>query len=146
MDNVQFKIKFKRILRSSSGFSLIESLLVVIVIGMIVFLLASIPNSLMLFAKSKHASLAREIAVKQIEDKRTINYSNLVNGSSTISDPRLTSLPQGNGTIVVGDCNPAICINSENIKEITVSVNWLDNNKTQSLTIKTMVGEGGINQ
>lgn len=133
-------------MKKESGFSLIESLLVVFVIGMIVFLLASIPNSLMLFTKSRHASLVREIAVKQIEDKRTINYSNLVNGSSPISDLRLNTLPQGSGTVTVEDCKPTICINGEYVKEITVLVNWLDNNKTQSLTIKTMIGEGGINQ
>lgn len=133
-------------MKKESGFSLMESLLVVVVIGLLVFLLASIPNSLMLVTKSRHASLAREIAVKQIEDKRTINYSNLVNGNSPISDPRLVSLPLGSGIVVVGDCNPAICTNNEHIKEITVTVNWSDNNKTQMLKLKTMIGEGGINQ
>ncbi|MDD5416006.1 MAG: prepilin-type N-terminal cleavage/methylation domain-containing protein [Candidatus Daviesbacteria bacterium] len=133
-------------MKSESGFSLIESLLVVVVVGLLVFLLASIPNSLILITKSKHVSLAREIAVKQIEDKRTINYANLVTDNSPISDSRLAALPQGSGTVTVGDCDPTICTNGEQIKEITVSLNWLDNNKTQTLTLKAMIGEGGINQ
>ena len=133
-------------MKNERGVSLIESLLVVVVLGSIVFLIASIPNALMLVGKSRHVSLAREIAVKQIEDKRTIDYSNLVNDSSPISDSRLTILPQGSGTVTVGDCDPAICTNGEDIKQITVSVNWLDNNKTQTLSLKTMIGEGGINQ
>lgn len=128
------------------GVSLIESLLVVVVIGSIVFLIANIPNALMLIGKSKHISIAREIAVKQIEDKRNINYANLVNDNSPISDSRLSLLPSGAGAVVVEDCPPVICANGENIKQITVTVSWVDNNKPQDLTVNTMIGEGGINQ
>ncbi len=125
---------------------MIESLLVVVILGSIVFLISSLPNSFMLVGKSKNVSLAREIAIKQIEDKRTINYSNLVNDSSGISDSRLGLLPNGSGTVTVEDCNPVVCTNGEHIKQVTVIVNWKDNNKPQNVTLKTMIGEGGINQ
>ncbi len=128
------------------GFSLVESLLVVAVIGSVVFLMANIPNAMMLIAKSKHVSLAREIAVKHIENKRTINYSNLVNDNSPISDSRLNLLPQGSGTMIVSDCDPSVCKNGEPVKQVTVIVSWKDNNKPQTITLKTMIGEGGINQ
>lgn len=128
------------------GVSLIESLLVVVVISSIVFLIANIPNALMLMSKSKHLSLAREIAVKQIEDKRTIQYTNLINDNSPIVDNRLSLLPQGGGTVVVANCPADICTNSEHVKQLTITVNWLDNNKIQTITINTMIGEGGINQ
>src|SRR3990167_8935944 len=138
--NSQFSISNSQF---QSGFSLIESLLVVVIIGSIVFLVASIPNSMMLIAKSKHASLAREIAVKQIEDKRTLDYSNLVDDNSPISDTRLNLLPQGAGTVVVADCDPQVCTNGEHIKQVTVTVSWQDN-KPQTITLKNMIGEGGI--
>lgn len=128
------------------GFSLVESLLVVVIIGAVVLLFANIPNALMLIAKSRHVSLAREIAAKQIEDKRTINYVNLVNDNSPISDTRLSLLPGGSGTVEVGDCDPSICTNGEDIKQVAVTVSWRDNNKVQTITLKTMIGEGGINQ
>lgn len=128
------------------GVSLIESLLVVVVIGSIVFLIASLPNSLMLIGISRHISLAREIAVKQIEDKRTIDYSNLANDNSSIADSRLGLLPGGSGTVVVEDCDPTLCTNSEHIKQVKVEVFWKDNDKTQTVSLKTMIGEGGINQ
>lgn len=128
------------------GVSLIESLLVIVIIGSIVFLIASLPNSLMLVGKSRHISLAREIAVKQIEDKRNINYSNLVNDNSAIADSRLGLLPVGSGTVEVLDCDPGVCTNSEHIKQVTVTVFWKDNDKTQTIILKTMIGEGGINQ
>lgn len=128
------------------GFSLVESLLVVSVIGSVVFLMANIPNAMMLIAKSKHISLAREIAVKQIESKRAIAFANLANDNSPISDNRLNLLPQGSGTVIVDDCSQAICQNSEPVKQVTVTVNWKDNNKLQTIILKTMIGEGGINQ
>ncbi len=133
-------------MKNERGVSLIESLLVVVVIGSIVFLIANIPNALMLVNKSKHLSLAREIAVKQIEDKRTLNYSNLANDNSPISDTRLSLLPQGAGTVEVADCDPAVCTQGEHLKQVSVTVNWQDNSKQQTLAVKTLVGEGGINQ
>lgn len=131
---------------SEKGFSLIELLLVIAVLGSVVFLLASLPNALMLIGKSKHMSLAREIALKQLEDKRSINYSNLVNDSSEVNDIRLSLLPQGSGTVEVLDCDSSICTQGENVKQATVTVNWRDNNKPQTVILKTMIGEGGINQ
>lgn len=131
---------------SQSGVSLIESLLVVVMVGLAVFLIANIPNALMLITKSRHVSLVREIAVKQIEDKRTINYANLVNDASPIIDSRLNLLSQGSGTVTVGDCDLSVCTQGENIKVVTVTVHWQDNNQTQAFTLKTMIGEGGINQ
>lgn len=128
------------------GVSLIEALLVIVIVGTLVFLLANLPNALGLISKSKHLSLAREIATKQIEDKRTINYSNLVNDNSAIVDSRLNLLPQGAGTMEVKDCDPLICKSGEKIKQIVVEVSWKDNNKNQKVTLSTMIGEGGINQ
>ncbi len=128
------------------GVSLIESLLVVVVLGSIIFLIASLPNAVMLISKSKHMSLAREIAVKQVEDKRALSFDNLVNDNSPVSDPRLSLLPEGSGSIEVLDCDPAICTNGESVKQVLVTVSWEDNNKPQVVTLKTMVGEGGINQ
>ena len=133
-------------MKNQKGVSFIETLVVVVIIGSTVFLMAAIPNALVLISKSKHLSLAREIAVKQIEDKRAINYSNLVNDGLPISDSRLSLLPQGSGTVEVVDCDPAVCTNGEYIKQVTVSVNWLDNNKPQTVILKTLIGEGGINQ
>lgn len=131
---------------NEKGISLVESLLVVVILGVIVLLMANIPNSLMLISKSKHLSLAREIAVKQIEDKRAISYANLTNDSSQVIDSRLSLLPQGVGTVEVEDCDSAICTNGERVKQVTVTLNWQDNNKTQEISLKTMIGEGGINQ
>lgn len=132
--------------RSQRGVSLIETLLVVVVVGGIVLLMANLPNAIGLIARSRHLSLAREIAAKQIEDKKDTSYINLVNDTSAISDPRMSLLPTGSGQVVVEDCDPLICTNSENIKQITVTINWMENSKLQSVSLKTLIGEGGVNQ
>lgn len=131
---------------NQKGVSLVESLLVMAVLGSIIFLISSIPNSLQLIAKARRNSLAREIAVKQIEDKRTVNYENLVSDSFEITDSRLSLLPGGKGNLTVADCDPKLCLNGEHIKEVTVTIDWTENNKNQEAVIKTMIGEGGINQ
>lgn len=137
-------------MKSQKGTTLVEILLVIIVLGASVFLIASLPNALSLITKSEHLSLAREIASKQIEDKRAISYANLSNDSSAIADSRISSLPNGSGITVVEDCvketYPQYCPNDEHIKIITVTVNWKDNNKDQTITLNTFIGEGGINQ
>lgn len=134
------------IMKNDRGFSLIESLLVVVMVGLIVYLLANLPNAINLINKSKHTSLAREIASKALEDKRAISYINLVNDNSPVSDSRISLLPGGGGTVVVEDCDSAICTNLENVKLVTVTINWKDIAKQQTLQFTTFIGEGGLNQ
>lgn len=133
-------------MKNESGVSLLESLLVVVVLGMIIVLMANIPNALGLITKSRHLSLAREIAAKQIEDKRATSYINLVEQVTAISDTRISLLPRGLGTVVVEACDPAICANDEPIKQVTVKVDWSENGKPQNITLQTLIGEGGLNQ
>lgn len=133
-------------MRKGKGASLIELLLVIVIIASAVFLIANIPSALTLVSRSKHISLANEVASKQIEAKRNISFSNLVNDTTSITDESLSLLPNGTGTIVVEDCGVLICTNGEHIKKITATVFWKDNNKTQTVILNTFIGEGGINQ
>lgn len=133
-------------MKKQRGASLVEPLLVLVIIASTVFLIANIPNALTLIGKSKHMSLAKEIASKQIEDKRNISFENLVNDEATIIDSNISLLPNGTGSVVVADCDPLICTNSENIKKVTVTVSWKDNTKNQTVVLSTLIGEGGINQ
>lgn len=128
------------------GMSLIELLLIVVLVGVMVILMANLPNALGLINKSKQISIAREIAAKQIEDKRNTSFANLVNDTSQITDPRINLLPSGGGSVTVEDCNPQICTNGENVKQISITVSWKVNNKNQSINVKTLIGEGGLNQ
>ncbi len=134
---------------NQKGVSLIEPILVIVILGMIILLMANLPNAMGLINKSKHLSLAREIASKQVEDKRETNYGNLVSDPDQpidIVDSRFSLLPNGSGTVKIEDCSAEICTNLEHVKQITVTVSWKENNKDQLVTLKTFVAEGGLNQ
>lgn len=130
----------------NKGVSLIETLLVVVTLSAVTFLIANIPNAFNLINKSKHLSTAREIAAKVIEDKRSLSFANLVNDNSAILDLRINLLPQGSGTVVVEDCSQQICPNLEPVKQVTVTLNWKEGSKQQQISLKTLIGEGGLSK
>ncbi|TSC65479.1 MAG: Uncharacterized protein CEO21_401 [Microgenomates group bacterium Gr01-1014_80] len=137
-------------LTNNKGFSLIELLLVILAVGFLVALLDNVPRSVGLITKSKHQSLAREIILKQIEDKRATTYANLTDTSSSgdpFSDSRLNLLPSGAGKITIKDCDPALCSSSEEVKEILVEVTWTERGKNpQTVRLKSLIAKGGLNQ
>lgn len=128
------------------GFSLIEHLLVIVIVGSIILILSNLPNAIGLINKSKHLSLAREVAIKQLEDKRSLRYRDLTVGSSSIDDFRLNLLPEGTGAVLIEDCNPSLCLNDERLKQVTIQVSWKDNNKQQEVRLNSLVSNDGLNQ
>lgn len=128
----------------SRGVSLVEVLLVVAAVGFLTLLLANLPNSIKLVGFSDHQSLAREVAAKSVEDIRSIPYANLANGTFSISDSRLSSLPTGSGSKVIADCAAPICTQGESAKQVTVTISWKEGGKTRNIILKTIVAEGGL--
>lgn len=128
------------------GTSLVELIMVFAVVGFLILLLGNLPSSIGLIGKSRYQGIAREIVSKQIEDKRVILYANLANGTENITDSRLSILPSGQGTILTSDCSPSVCTQGENAKELTVSLSWKDGPDTKTITLKTIIAEGGLNQ
>lgn len=128
-----------------SGFSLIELLLVIVMVGFIATLIFNLPQSLRLNGMSSHETLAKEIASEQIEKLRAKTYDNIGgNGTTSISDPRMSKLASGTGTITVADCPSSICSNNERIKHVTVTISWKDQDKTSSIKYDTLVAQGGL--
>lgn len=135
---------FKSQISNPTGVSLVELLIVVAVIGFLAILVASIPNSIALIGKSKYVSVAREIAVKQIEDSRAIGYDNLVDGSNAVNDSRLNSLPSGTGSVTISDCDISICASGEDLKQVIVKVSWKESGKDAEVKLTTFVSENGL--
>ncbi len=130
--------------QNQKGVSLVELLIVVAVIGFLAILVASIPNSIALIGNSKHVSVAREVATKQIEDSRAIGYDNLVEGENSISDFRINTLPNGAGLVTIQDCDLTICASGEELKQIIVKVTWKELGKPQEVKLTTFVSENGL--
>jgi Tfp pilus assembly protein FimT len=127
------------------GVSLIELLLVVATVGFLVLLIGNLPNAINLVGRAQRQSLAREIASKQLENKRAVAFTNLANGSYNIVDPRLSSLRFGVGEVLVTDCPVTVCNNSEAAKVVGVTITWQESTP-QTLKLDTIIAQGGLNQ
>lgn len=124
--------------------SLVEVLLVVATVGLLTLMLANLPNSFRLVSYSGHQSLAREVAIKSIEDIRQTPYANLSNGDVDLADPRIRQLPSGSGTKSIADCDPTVCTQGEIAKQVTITISWKENGSPKNLVIKTLVTDGGL--
>lgn len=129
----------------NQGVSTIEMLIVIAIVGFLVILIAAIPNSIRLVGKARHNSLVREIINKELEDVRDIGYINLANGTQSVTDQRLSSLPDGGGQTVIEDCDPTICTNSEDVKKVTVTISWKEAGKDENIQVATFIADGGLN-
>ena len=99
----------------------------------------------MLVCLYKNLSLAKEIVSKQVEEIRSVGYSNLADGSSTITDSRINLLPSGSGTTLIEICDITTCPGEELVKKVTIGVSWKDFGKNYNVEIVTLVAEGGLN-
>lgn len=127
-----------------NGFSVIELLLIVLLTGFIVIILADLPSSLGLIGGSHYSSLAKDIASSVMENIRSQTYDNLANGVAQISDIRLSSVPSGSGTTTVTDCPNSICKSGEQIKQVTVQINWTEGKNSKNIKLTTFVANGGL--
>ena len=133
-------------MRNTRGVSLIEILLIITTVGFLVLLIGNIPNSINLIGKASRQSIAREIASKQIEDKRAITFANLANGTLEVVDSRLATLPSGSGTVTISDCDLAVCNNNEVAKTLEVVITWKELNDTEAVKLNTLISQEGLNQ
>lgn len=129
---------------SDKGISLVEVVLSVAMVGLIVLTIYNIPNSIRLNGSTQKTVLAKDITAKQVEQLRQNTYDNLINGTSIISDARMTSLPLSSGTIVISDCPVTICTGSEQVKQAVVTVSWQDDGKVKKSQLVTFIAKGGL--
>jgi type II secretory pathway pseudopilin PulG len=120
-------------------------LIVIAIVGFLIILIAAIPNSIRLISRARHQSLVREIINKALETKRSIGYINLANGIQAINDQRLSSLPDGTGETLIEDCDALICTEDEDVKKVTVTINWNEAGSTKEETMVTFISDGGLN-
>lgn len=128
------------------GFSFVEILLVIMVVGLIVSLISNLPNTVSLISVSRRDSIAKDIATKEIENIRLKGFDNLGSiGTSSFSDSRLNQLDSSSATLTIADCPGDICKNGEtDVKQITVTLTWREKNQTRSINLATLISKGGL--
>ncbi|MSU74309.1 prepilin-type N-terminal cleavage/methylation domain-containing protein [Candidatus Kaiserbacteria bacterium] len=125
-------------MRFSRGFSLIEIIVSVFIVGVILVLLHAVILSASLVKSSKNQNIALSIARNKLEGVRAGGYSALpMNGP--FSDTLLGTLPRGATTTLT------VSTYNTKTKQIDVSVVWLDQNALASSTVslRTLITETG---
>ncbi len=134
--------------RSCKGFTLVEVMLAVAAVIFLGFLVMSLPSAISSINRSRHTSIAKDIASRQIEKLREQTYANLANGTSSFTDSDLDSLNQSSASYEIEDCPSSVCtdIGVYKLKQVKASVSWNELGDNKKVEMTTLVGEGGIGQ
>lgn len=128
--------------RDSSGFTIVELIISIIVIGIIVAALSTlfigIQNTQNQTVYKENATRA---AQREIESLRNNNYGTLTAGENIdFSGDLSPKLPSGStGTVVVSEP-------SAGLKRVDVTVSYPDGSKTHEVTLSSLIGVIGITQ
>lgn len=129
---------------NQKGFSIVEIVVVIVIIGFIFLLLSNLPSVIGIVGTNRYESIAKQIVVGKIEDLRSQGYTALANGTTNMTDTRLSLLPISSGQTVIEDCPSSICPNNEQIKKVTTKVNWSESGKPHSTEVVTFISKGGL--
>ena len=118
------------------GFSLIEVVITIGIIGTILIVFQSILASSALVRTTTYGDVALAIAESKLANLRGAGYSALP-GSGAVSDSALTRLPQSSQTLTITDYN-------DGTKRVTVSVAWSDpRSGSRTVSLATLITEVG---
>jgi len=102
--------------QKQNGFSIIEALVAIFIVGVILVIYAASSNLLLLNNNARHLELAQRVAILEMEDLRAMPFNTLP-ASGSFSNSLLASLPHGSGQITLTDINSSS-------KQIVVTVSW----------------------
>ncbi|MGE5540800.1 MAG: type IV pilus modification PilV family protein [Bacillota bacterium] len=117
------------------GFSLVEVVISLFIIGVTIMLASEMLTLMSLSRHAKDQALALSIARNEISTLRAAGYDTLP-ASGSFSDTQLSSLPNGTGALSVVDYN-------DQTKQISATVSWLESNATSSVSMTTLVTKTG---
>ena len=127
-----------------NGISIIELVLVLSVVGFLALLINTLPSSIASISKSRHTSLARDIASREMDYLRKQDYANLSNGLSNFSDSGLAGLPASAATSEIDDCPAEICNRQEQAKQVKVKVAWNESGDSKAVELVTIINDKGL--
>ncbi len=120
------------------GFMFIDLLLTLLFATTLIMLLLVTATTLTQTFKTNLQSIATRIATKKIEDLRKTSYASLpTNGY--FSDPDLIKLPSGSANLTMVNYQSSV-----DIKQATITVNWIQNEAPKQIIINTLIYKNGI--
>lgn len=115
------------------GFTLLEVVISIFVVGVAVTLASTLLSVIPLARHTKYEDIALKIAANEIETLRALGYENLP-APGPLSNTLLLDLPSGAGTVSMSDYN-------DNTKEVTASVFWSEPSgpATSTVSLTTLI-------
>jgi type II secretory pathway pseudopilin PulG len=126
------------VVRSHNGFTLVEVLLFLLLVLAMTTILLSSAGSLIKVKGVNLESIALAITDREIENIKNTAFAQLPQ-SGSFSDPDLSKLsPGAAATRTIADYQT-----DSQIKQVTVKVDWTENNVAKKVTVETLVYEYG---
>ena len=119
------------------GFSLLEVVIAVFLIGIIFVMYTAAVKNVSLNRNAKDQEIALRIADTKMEALRNAGYANLP-ASGSFSDPQMNTIPSGVGAMAVSDFNAKT-------KQVTVTVSWSEPSigSSRSVVLSTLITSMG---
>jgi prepilin-type N-terminal cleavage/methylation domain-containing protein len=126
--------------KSQSGFTVIEVLIALFMIGVTVMLFQATANSVVLNKYGRYREIALRIADKKIQTVRTTAFASIP-ATGSFADPLLSTIPSGTAVMTTTDIN-------NNLKDVRIVITWRrpDNSSTQRVQLQTYIYRGGLGQ
>lgn len=119
-----------------SGFSLLEVVISLFVIGVVIIMGTTLLKATVLSRHTKFESNSLSIASNKLESLRALGYTSLP-ASATFTDSLMASLPNGSGSF-------AVTSYSSTTKKVVVTVFWKEAEAaTTSVAVTTLVTSVG---
>ena len=123
-----------------TGFTLVELIVGLALTLAALMLFSSVVSTIPLTKTARNQNIAYHIASKKIEELRNTAFASLP-ASGNFSDSGLSDLASSTASLLVSDYQ-----GSEDIKEIKVTITWLQEAENKSAAVETLIYNGGINQ
>ena len=126
---------------SQKGFSLIEVLIAVFILGIVsVTLISVFIYGFNVVFKTRQVTIATQIAQEEVELVRNMNYDDILLLGSTYSHDNLSDLVNGAGVLSL-ESGPG-----DDIKKLTVSVTWDYQGTNMRKDVVTFIAREGVNK
>lgn len=127
--------------KTEQGFTIIELLVTIAVVGILVPTLAGFVNTLNRFNdRARDLTLVNSLAENKIESLRSIGYSGVSTGTTSFD----SELPATLGS--PRSASYTVTAPHTGIKQIDLTISFNDHGTTQTVDYRTFVGELGVGQ
>lgn len=123
----------------SKGFSLVEVIIALGLVMVTMMIFAVTLAALPLVKSSRNQNIAYHIASKKLEEMRKTSFVSLPS-SGAFTDPGLAKLSSGTAALTVSNYQ-----GNDQIKQILVTVGWIEQSKSASLNVETLISKNGLN-